>query len=347
MNIPLVKIIIGIGLLLGAVWAGTALFGGGKAASPPADSVSLADAFRTAATLDMSGQGFTALPEFVLQRTDVEELDISDNALSGALPAEIRRLSRLRKLNASGNRMTGIPAEIGQLAALEDLDFSDNALTGLPLELGNLRKLKRLDLSGNAVSDIDLAAIRSRLPSDTRIITDAAPLFTVTTSTAMEFNAGKQYTAVLHTDKGDIEIALNAGQTPNTVKNFVELSRKGFYNGTIFHRVIKGFMIQGGDPEGDGTGGPGYRFDDEPFGGEYNRGTVAMANAGPNTNGSQFFIMHSDYPLPKNYVIFGHVAQGMDAVDAIAESPVTRSASGELSRPVSPAVVATVDIREE
>ena len=157
----------------------------------------------------------------------------------------------------------------------------------------------------------------------------------------------KSYTAILHTEAGDIEIALSAKETPITVNNFVWLSQKGFYNGTIFHRVLKGFMIQGGDPKGDGTGGPGYTFKDEPFIGDYTRGTVAMANAGPNTNGSQFFIMHANYSLPKNYVIFGHVIKGLDAVDKIAEAPVTMNASGEPSKPVTPVKVNSVEIIEK
>jgi cyclophilin family peptidyl-prolyl cis-trans isomerase len=163
----------------------------------------------------------------------------------------------------------------------------------------------------------------------------------------MEFSPTKHYTAILKTSAGTIEIALNFGQTPNTVKNFVDLSNKGFYNGTIFHRVIKDFMIQGGDPRGDGTGGPGYKFADEPFTGEYTRGTLAMANAGPNTNGSQFFIMHGDVPLPKNYTIFGHVTKGLDVVDKIANSKVEVSNSGELSKPVTPTKVESVEIKEE
>ncbi len=156
------------------------------------------------------------------------------------------------------------------------------------------------------------------------------------------YDATKTYSVQLKTDKGDIVIALSKGATPNTVKNFVTLAQKGFYNGTVFHRAIKGFMIQGGDPKGDGTGGPGYRFDDEPFQGEYTRGVVAMANAGPNTNGSQFFIMHQDYPLPKNYVIFGRVASGLDVVDAIATAPVEMSSSGEQSKPVTPVKILSV-----
>jgi len=157
----------------------------------------------------------------------------------------------------------------------------------------------------------------------------------------------KKYTAILKTEKGDITIALNSDQTPITVNNFVTLAKKGFYNKTIFHRVIKGFMIQGGDPKGDGTGGPGYKFADEPFTGEYTRGTIAMANSGPNTNGSQFFIMHADNPLPKNYVIFGKVISGMETVDAIAESPVQPSSSGESSSPLTPVKILSVEIKEK
>jgi len=157
----------------------------------------------------------------------------------------------------------------------------------------------------------------------------------------------KSYTAVLKTSEGDITIQLNENETPKTVENFVSLARKNFYDNTIFHRVISGFMIQGGDPKGDGTGGPGYKFDDEPFTGEYTRGAVAMANAGPNTNGSQFFIMHQDYSLPKNYVIFGHVASGMEVVDKIAGAPVIANASGEASKPVNPVVVKSVEIIEK
>lgn len=166
------------------------------------------------------------------------------------------------------------------------------------------------------------------------------------TAPAMQIDQSKTYVATLHTSKGDIEIELNAKDTPITANNFVVLAKQGFYNGTIFHRVIKGFMIQGGDPKGDGTGGPGYRFNDEPVKGEYSRGTVAMANAGPNTNGSQFFIMHQDNPLPPLYVIFGHVTKGLDVVDAIAETPVRASATGEPSQPVEKITVNTVDIQE-
>lgn len=163
----------------------------------------------------------------------------------------------------------------------------------------------------------------------------------------MEFDTNKVYSAILKTSEGVITIEFNPKMVPLTVSNFITLAKKNFYNNTIFHRVISGFMIQGGDPSGNGTGGPGYKFDDEKFEGEYTRGTVAMANSGPNTNGSQFFIMHKDNPLPKNYVIFGKVTSGMEVVDKIADAPVKGSVSGENSEPVNPVKVLSVDIVEK
>lgn len=163
---------------------------------------------------------------------------------------------------------------------------------------------------------------------------------------SMEIDPNKMYTATLQTSIGDITISLNAKATPKTVNNFVYLSRQKFYDASPFHRVIKGFMIQGGDPEGTGRGGPGYRFDDESFTGEYKRGTVAMANAGPNTNGSQFFIMHEDYPLPKNYVIFGTVIEGMNVVDTIATAETVFDGR-ENSKPKTPVTIQGVAIIEK
>ena len=161
---------------------------------------------------------------------------------------------------------------------------------------------------------------------------------------AMSIDPAKKYVATLRTEKGDIVIDLAAAATPITVNNFVFLAREKFYDGTPFHRTIPGFMIQGGDPQGTGSGGPGYRFADESFSGAYERGTVAMANAGPDTNGSQFFIMHADYALPKNYVIFGKVSRGLEVVDMIATAPT--SPGGEGSKPVAPVKILSVDISE-
>jgi len=136
-------------------------------------------------------------------------------------------------------------------------------------------------------------------------------------------------TAEIKTNKGIIKFELLEQDAPKTTENFRLLAQKGYYDGVIFHRVIKGFMIQGGDPTGTGRGGAsawGGRFADEIKGSSdvykrgYKAGTVAMANAGPNTNGSQFFIMHADYPLPPNYTIFGRVTEGQDVINAIATS---------------------------
>ncbi len=157
----------------------------------------------------------------------------------------------------------------------------------------------------------------------------------------------KSYIAKMKTTAGEMDIELNVKQTPITANNFVFLAKKHFYDNVIFHRVIKGFMIQGGDPTGTGMGGPGYKFADEPFTGEYTKGTIAMANSGPNTNGSQFFIMHDDYPLPPNYVIFGKVVSGLEVIDKIAEAPVTVSETGEMSKPVNPVKILSVEIVEK
>lgn len=139
-------------------------------------------------------------------------------------------------------------------------------------------------------------------------------------------NNNATMTATIKTSKGDIELAFFPDSAPNTVDNFRTLAEDDFYEGVIFHRVIEGFMIQGGDPTGTGTGGPGYTFADELNPDSkaaergYRRGTLAMANSGPDTNGSQFFIMHKDQQLPYQYTIFGYVTDGMDVVDKIATS---------------------------
>ena len=158
---------------------------------------------------------------------------------------------------------------------------------------------------------------------------------------ALAIDAARRYTATIETAAGAMVADLFADEAPATVNNFVFLARDGFYDGVIFHRVISGFMIQGGDPTGTGRGGPGYRFDDEPVTRPYERGTLAMANAGPNTNGSQFFIMHADYPLPPSYTIFGKLTGGEDVVDAIAGAE-----TGPNDRPAEPVAITTVAITE-
>ncbi|WP_322817940.1 peptidylprolyl isomerase [Tepidiforma sp.] len=157
----------------------------------------------------------------------------------------------------------------------------------------------------------------------------------------MVIDLTKQYRATIETSAGVMTAEFFAAEAPKTVNNFVFLAREGFYDGVIFHRVIRGFVIQGGDPTGTGRGGPGYRFEDEPVGRPYLRGTLAMANAGPNTNGSQFFIMHADYPLPPNYTIFGKLTAGEEVLDAIATAP-----TGPGDRPLEPVTIRRVTIEE-
>ena len=167
---------------------------------------------------------------------------------------------------------------------------------------------------------------------------------TYTSTPAMSIDVNSTYTAELETSLGNIVIELFTDTSPITVNNFVNLSNDGYYNDVIFHRVIKGFMIQGGDPSGTGHGDmgkyPGYDFEDEldnPM--NYEKGIVAMANRGPNTNGSQFFIMHEDYPLPYQYTIFGKVLSGLDVVDAIGNVQ-----TGENDKPNEDVVILNVKI---
>lgn len=138
----------------------------------------------------------------------------------------------------------------------------------------------------------------------------------------MQINKDKKYKAEIETSKGTIELELYPEYAPKTVNNFVFLSKEGFYNGVIFHRVISNFVIQGGDPTGTGRGGPGYNFEDEVKDNPliHERGVISMANAGPNTNGSQFFITHLPQPhLDGNHTVFGKVIQGLEVVDTIQE----------------------------
>ena len=158
---------------------------------------------------------------------------------------------------------------------------------------------------------------------------------------AMMLDESKTYKAVITTTHGVINVDLFTTEVPNTVNNFVFLAREGFYDNVIFHRVIPGFMIQGGDPTGTGTGGPGYRFNDEPVKRQYLRGTLAMANSGANTNGSQFFIMHQEYALPPQYTIFGFATSGVEVVDSIATLPRNSS-----DRPNDPPQILSVEIIE-
>ena len=145
-----------------------------------------------------------------------------------------------------------------------------------------------------------------------------------------QIETNRTYHVVIKTNKGDIHVELNPAEAPMTVNNFVVLARDGYYDGVTFHRVVPRFVIQGGDPTGTGSGGPGYKFQDEPVKRPYKAGTVAMANAGPNTNGSQFFICLEDQPgLPPNYTIFGDAVAGMDVVRNIRVGDVMQSVTVE------------------
>ncbi len=160
--------------------------------------------------------------------------------------------------------------------------------------------------------------------------------------------------AVIETEKGAIEIEFLAGDAPKAVENFRLLAEHGYYDGVTFHRILKDFMLQGGDPEGTGRGGEsawgGFFADeikrDSPlYQGDYKRGLIAMANMGPNTNGSQFFIMHQDYPLPPNYVIFAKVSKGLEVVDALAATPTKRGMDGGMSQPITPPKIKSIKVQ--
>lgn len=160
--------------------------------------------------------------------------------------------------------------------------------------------------------------------------------------------------ALIETENGPIELEFFPTDAPKAVENFRLLAEHGYYDGLTFHRIVKGFMIQGGDPKGDGSGGEsawGTPFADEInvdsplYRGGYQRGLVAMANRGPNTNGSQFFIMHQNYQLPPSYVVFAWVKSGMAAVDALANTPTTLGEDGGMSQPLSPPRIKKITIR--
>ena len=162
----------------------------------------------------------------------------------------------------------------------------------------------------------------------------------------MEIDPNKTYTATIQTSLGTMHADLFAKEDPVTVNNFVFLAKQGFYDGVTFHRVIPGFMAQTGDPTGTGRGGPGYKFKDEPVTRKYERGTLAMANAGPNTNGSQFFIVHQDYPLPPNYTIFGKLTDGLDTLDKIMSVP-TGPGHGGPNTPKTDITIQSITIQEK
>ena len=221
-----------------------------------------------------------------------------------------------------------------------------------------MNKYLILSLAGLVLAGCTSAPTQSSVKLSDSQISVVTPTETITNSpTPM----AQKITAVIHTSMGDMTVNLYPEKAPNTVANFVGLAKgtkdwtnsqgqkvsgTPLYQNVIFHRVIEDFMIQGGDPEGTGRGGPGYRFDDEPVTDSYLRGTLAMANAGPDPNGSQFFIVHNDYPLPKNYTIFGRIDPSDTASFAILNKiATTPTAAGD--KPVTDVVIKSIDITEE
>jgi cyclophilin family peptidyl-prolyl cis-trans isomerase len=184
-----------------------------------------------------------------------------------------------------------------------------------------------------------VSAAPKQFPSAPPMALDAA---------ATAASPSKKYVATINTTLGTMHADLYANETPVTVNNFVFLSQQGFYTNVPFHRIINGFMVQTGDAiRRDGTGNPGYQFNDEPVKRAYDKGTLAMANAGPNTNGSQFFIVQgTNVNLPPNYTIFGHLTDGLDTLDKIAGVPVGPSPSGERSKPVTEVDISSITIDE-
>ncbi len=231
---------------------------------------------------------------------------------------------------------------------------------------------RRADLINWAMLLIVSVGTTVYLVSASRLVANEQEVAAVWTSVGAYDAAGKKNITkeekksmdevLLKTNFGTIELSLFRDTAPNTVDNFFKLAKSGFYDGTRFHRVIKGFMIQGGDPLSNdtamqnrwGTGGPGYQFADEinpnsePYITGYKRGILAMANSGPNTNGSQFFIMHQDYPLPPSYTIFGKVISGIEVVDKIANTPVKQAGPSDPppgSRPIKDVVIEKMEVK--
>ena len=200
--------------------------------------------------------------------------------------------------------------------------------------------------AGDASPDVAVNSTGGTLQVSEVPVVEATSTNTISNKPVVTDNKNMN-TVTIDTNFGKIVLELYPKDAPKAVENFVTLAQKGFYNNLIFHRVIPGFMIQGGDPKGTGMGGPGYTFEDEldpntaSAKAGYKKGVLAMANAGPNSNGSQFFIMLADYPLPHSYTIFGHVVSGQDVVDAIGRTP-----TGANDRPQTPVVMKSVSVSE-
>ncbi len=185
---------------------------------------------------------------------------------------------------------------------------------------------------------------KNNAPKEEQSLNSAEPSPTLQLQNVAKNN---MHIVTIETNYGIIKFETYDADAPKTVQNFITLTQKGFYDNLTFHRIAKGFVIQGGDPKGNGTGGPGYAFEDElntnseSYKEGYKKGVVAMANSGPNTNGSQFFIMLEDYPLPHLYTIFGRVSEGQEIVDKIGTLQV-----GANDKPVAPVIMKKVTVKE-
>lgn len=230
----------------------------------------------------------------------------------------------------------GTPTPSASDTTQETLGFSQTPIAELPVETA-----APVDVGTDVETPVAEAPAGGEAPATKNDMYSAAP--------EMVIDQSKTYIATIETNKGTIKAELYAQDAPIAVNNFVVLARDGYFDGIVFHRIVSGFMVQTGDPLGSGSGGPGYSFQDEPVTRDYVRGTLAMANAGPNTNGSQFFIVHQDSTqLPKNYTIFGSVIEGLETLDAIASVPVTTNpSSGENSMPTEEVMMTSVTIEEQ
>lgn len=219
------------------------------------------------------------------------------------------------------------------------LSDSQNKQTAVPSSVG----------SSSSDADITSGCWRAADRGPAKVDNGAATQQQWNKEPEMVISDTKTYTATIATSSGSIDLELFPKDAPNTVNSFVCLAKAGYFDGTPVHRIVKDFVIQGGDPTGTGTGGPGYRFNDEPITRDYVKGTLAMANSGLNTNGSQFFICTADLTgnLDKAYTIFGQVTGGMEVVDLLNSTPTRSLGTGApASTPIDPVMITSVTITE-
>ncbi len=287
--------------------------------------------------------------ELTATKAGLSSITAQRDSLNSQLTAATASLSSMTtERDKLSNQLTSTNASLASMAADRDKLTSQLATANASLSSMTAER----DKLSNELTALRTAPTPTPTPTPSR-----TPMPTPTPTPAklyrapppMTIDTNRQYIATIKTNFGDIVVQLFAKDAPLAVNNFVFLAREGFYNGVKFHRVVKGFVIQSGDPTGTGTGGPGYSFADEPVTKDYVPGTLAMANAGPNTNGSQFFITLADLrgTLPKSYTIFGLVTGGFDVVQRIGDVPViARVPGGEVSFPSVGVYVDAIIIEE-